>query len=325
LAIEQKSKLSNPLVATLLAILCTVLWGSAYPSIKLGYELFAVEANDTAGKIAFAGVRFALAGGMVLLFRWVSQKFNQDKSMGKEPPQSLKSLSMLAWAQIGVLGLAQTTIHYYFFYVGVSYTTGAKSSIINTTAVFFSALLSHIFYSNDKLSLRKGLGIIIGFIAVILINFEPNLGFSFTLRGEGFIIIAAFLTSSSGLWSKRISKHINPVLLTGTQLTLGGLLLFLISVFMGGSFPIGGFNAYLLLGYMALLSAVAFSVWTSLLKHNRVSSITIFYFLIPVVGTFLSALILKEAVFQIQYFIAVPAAAMGIYLVNSTGKDPSKA
>ena len=153
MAIEQKSKLSNPLVATLLAILCTVLWGSAYPSIKLGYELFAVEANDTAGKIAFAGVRFVLAGGMVLLFRWVLQKFNQDKGMGKESPQRLKSLSMLEWAQIGVLGLAQTTIHYYFFYVGVSYTTGAKSSIINTTAVFlvhcfpifFTLMINYLF------------------------------------------------------------------------------------------------------------------------------------------------------------------------------------
>lgn len=323
MALEKKSKLSNPLLATPLAILCTVLWGSASPVIKLGYELFTVEVEDTAGKIAFAGVRFALAGGMVLLFWWVLQKFSQGKGVRKEHAQSLKSFTTLEWIQITILGLTQTTIHYFFFYVGVSYTTGAKSTIINTMAVFFSAILAHIFYANDKISLRKGLGIFIGFVAIILINFEPNLGFSFRLKGEGFIIISAFLSSSSGLYSKRISKTMNPVLLTGTQLTLGGLILFLISVFMGGSFPVGGVSAYFLLAYLALLSAVAFSIWTSLLKHNRVSSITVFYLLIPVVGTFLSALILKEAIFQIQYFIAIPATAIGIYLVNSTGKTPS--
>lgn len=310
------SRLSNPVVATLLAILCTTLWGSAYPSIKLGYALFSVGAEDTPGKLAFAGLRFAIAGLMVLLFRWIASA--SKRHAGESAVQTVRSLQADQWFRILLLGLAQTTIHYYFFYLGVSFTTGAKSSIINSVSVFFSALLAHMFYANDKISFRKGIGILIGFVAVILVNFEPGLGLSFTLRGEGFIMIAAFLTSASGLYSKRVSKTVDPVLLTGVQLTFGGSLLLAISLAIGASFPYGGIKGYLLLGYMAMLSAVAFSVWTSLLKHNKVSSITIFNFLIPVVGTFLSALILKESIFQVQYLVALPAVAIGIYLVNST-------
>src|SRR5690554_6858909 len=315
-----ESRLSHPLIASLLAILCTILWGSAYPAIKLGYELFSVDAADTPGKLAFAGIRFAIAGVMVLLFSFFAGRSSRHMHTQETHRQSLRSLTGQQWFQIMVLALAQTTVHYYFFYVGVSFTTGAKSSIINSSSVFFSALLAHLFYANDRVSGRKGVGILIGFIAVILVNFEPNIGFSFLLQGEGFVMIAALLHSAAGLYSKRISQTIDPVLLTGSQLLLGGVLLLIIGMLMGAPFPTGGAGAYLLLAYMALLSAVAFSVWTSLLKHNKVSSITVFNFIIPVSGTLLSAAILGESILQIQYLIALPAVAAGIYLVNSTGK-----
>ncbi|MFR8353293.1 MAG: hypothetical protein ACLVB1_12200 [Blautia obeum] len=44
------------------ALLCCLLWGSAFPCIKIGYRLFEVDAADTASQILFAGCRFMLAG-----------------------------------------------------------------------------------------------------------------------------------------------------------------------------------------------------------------------------------------------------------------------
>lgn len=307
------SPLSRPLIASLLASLCAMLWGSAYPSIKLGYELFLVGPDDTAAKMAFAGLRFTFAGLLVLLFRYFQQ--------GEK--QRFKSLDGKAWLQILMLGLLQTTIHYAFFYIGVSYTTGAKSSILNSSSVFFSALLAHWVYTNDHISLRKGLGILLGFISVVMVNFEPNLGITFSLKGEGFVVIAAFLTSASALYSKRVSRKIDPVLLTSMQLFLGGLILLALALSQGASFPTSSLGGYVLLLYMASLSAVAFSIWTTLLKHNKVSSITVFNFLIPVVGTFLSALLLGESIFRLQYLLALPLVVSGIVLVTySSSKTP---
>ena len=67
----------TPVCAVLLAILCNVLWGSAFPFIKLGYRLFSIDPANTASIFCFAGVRFML--GSVL--RWVCGR----------PPRSMRS------------------------------------------------------------------------------------------------------------------------------------------------------------------------------------------------------------------------------------------
>mgnify|MGYP007037725854 CR=1 FL=1 len=67
----QKSKLdpffSIPAAAVLMAIVCNVLWGSAFPFIKLGYRLFSIDSGNTASIFCFAGVRFMLGSVLVLL------------------------------------------------------------------------------------------------------------------------------------------------------------------------------------------------------------------------------------------------------------------
>lgn len=51
----------NPAAAVGMAVVCNVLWGSAFPFIKMGYRLFAIDATDTASIMCFAGVRFSSA------------------------------------------------------------------------------------------------------------------------------------------------------------------------------------------------------------------------------------------------------------------------
>ncbi|MHC1692083.1 MAG: DMT family transporter [Sphaerochaetaceae bacterium] len=309
------SRLGNPVIASLLAALCGVLWGTAYPGIKSGYALFAVAADDTAAKLVFAGCRFLLAGAMVLVGQAIVRLVR--KSHGDVTVDGHLSLDLAGFSRIVLLGLFQCGFQYFFFYVGLAYTTGAKGSIINSTSVFFSALLANIFYKNDKLSLCKIIGLILGFSGVILVNYSEELGFSFTVHGEGFVMIAACVFSLSGVYSKQLTKKLDPVLVSGGHLVVGGLALLLVGLAMGASFPSGGFGAWLVLGYLAVLSALTYTIWTALLKHNKVGSITIYNFLIPVSGTVLSALVLHESVWQTQYYLAVPAVAIGIYLVNS--------
>ena len=47
----------TPVFAVLLAIFCNVLWGCAFPFIKMGYRLFAIDPSNTASIFCFAGVR----------------------------------------------------------------------------------------------------------------------------------------------------------------------------------------------------------------------------------------------------------------------------
>ncbi|OOM19254.1 DMT superfamily permease [Clostridium beijerinckii] len=292
----------------LLATLCCFLWGSAYPAIKVGYSLFNI--SDVGSKLIFAGYRFTLAGIFILIFELISKRV-------------IFKFTRKQFGQITLLGLTQTALQYIFFYVGMSYTTGVRGSIINGTGTFVSIILAHFIYKNDRLNLNKIIGCVIGFIGVVIVNLngESLGGTSVTFKGEGFIMIAAIIFAVSAIYGKKITQTQEPSIVTGFQLFIGGILLTALGFALGGSLE--GFTAKstLLLIYMALLSSIAFAVWTQLLKYNKVGLISVFNFLIPVFGTLLSALILGENIFDIKILIALILVCYGIFLVYRVKKE----
>ena len=103
---------------------------------------------------------------------------------------------------------------------------------------------------------------------------------------------------------------------TGYQLSIGGLILIALGFIGGGRLHVTSTSAMLLFLYLALLSSIAFSLWTTLFKYNPVSKVSIFNFLTPIFGTILSALILSEDVFNLRNLIALILVCLGIYIVN---------
>lgn len=295
----------------LLALFCCVLWGSSYPAIKNGYALFGIAASDVPSKLVFAGWRFLLAGLLLLAYAVVS-----GKPIGGFSARRLR--------QFALLGLTQTALQYLFFYIGLAYTTGVKSSIMNATGTFFSVLLAHFIYHNDRLSVGKILGCVIGFVGVMVVNFGAGLGgvleFDFTLLGEGFVIIAAFVLAAASIYGKRISQGIDPIVMTGYQLVVGGAALLLGGYGSGGGLDGFTFASTALLAYLVLLSSLAISIWSLLLKYNRVSMITAFNFMVPVFGAVLSAMFLDESILEWRNGLALLLVCYGIWLVT---KEPA--
>jgi drug/metabolite transporter (DMT)-like permease len=295
---------SNRKVVVLLAGLCCLLWGSAYPAIKSGYALFAIGAADVPSKMVFAGYRFVIAGVLLLL-------------MARLTHRSITKLDATQWRQITTLGLTQTSLQYLFFYVGLAYTTGVKGSIMNATGTFFSVLLAHFIYHNDRLSLNKVIGCLVGFVGVMVVNFNQELlDFDFSLMGEGFVVIAAFILSAASIYGKKISQSMDSVVLTGYQLSIGGVALMLGGYLAGGTLTGFTLASTALLVYLAVLSSVAFALWTILLKYNRVGMVTIFNFLIPIFGAILSAIFLGESILEWKNLFALGLVCSGIWLVN---------
>jgi len=287
-----------------LATLCCILWGSAYPAIKNGYALLHIAPSDIASQMLFAGWRFALAGLILLLVA----------SAMKKPILALSGRQM---GQVALLGLTQTAIQYVFFYIGLAHASGVKSSIMNATGVFFSVVLAHFIYANDRLSPRKALGCLIGFMGVVVVNLGGGvLGFDFSPLGEGFVIIAAFVLAAASIYGKRLSADMDPMVMTGWQLSVGGVILIAIGMVGGGQMEGLDLRSGGLLLYMALLSSVAFSVWSLLLKHNPVGMIAAFNFLIPVFGVALSAIFLGESLLRWSYLAALALVCAGIWLVT---------
>ncbi|MFT4091647.1 MAG: DMT family transporter [Asticcacaulis sp.] len=288
------------------ATLCCFLWGSAYPAIKIGYELLSIERSDIAAQLVFAGWRFVFAGLVLLIFAHFAglKVFSFAKGQARD---------------VVILGLWQTAFQYVFFYVGVANATGVKASIMNATGVFFSVLLAHFIYQNDKLTPLKALGCLLGFIGVMVVNFKPGaFDLEFSLMGEGFVVIAAFVLSAAVIFGKRLSQRMNAIVMTGWQLGIGGVALTVVGMLSGGHMGPIGFEAGALLAYMVLLSSVAFALWGILMKFNPVGLVATFQFLIPVAGVLLSGLFLGETILETKNLVALVLVCVGIWLVTRT-------
>jgi drug/metabolite transporter (DMT)-like permease len=308
LPLNSQSFFTSRKVVFLLASLCCLLWGSAYPAIKNGYALFSIAANDIPSKLVFAGYRFIFAGLVLLVIAALSKK-------------PVLQLDRRTLGQVTLVGLTQTSLQYVFFYIGLAYATGVKSSITNATGTFFSVLLAHFVYKNDRLSFNKVLGCVVGFAGVMVVNFSDGLlSFDFTLLGEGFVVIAAFVLSAASIYGKRVSQRVDSVVLTGYQLAIGGAALLLIGWATGGTLTGFTLKSTALMVYLVVLSSTAFSLWTVLLKYNRVSMVTVFNFMIPVFGTVLSALFLDERFLEWKNGVALLLVCFGIWLVTREEK-----
>ncbi len=304
----EKNFLQRGPIIILLALFCTVLWGTAYPAVKIGYELFAIDSANDFGKLLFAGLRFTLAGLMTLAVSVILQK-------------KLVIPQRQHWRGIALLGLVQTTGQYIFFYLGLSNTTGVKGSILYALATFFVVIFAHFLFPDDKMNLQKILGCCIGFVGVLLITFDgTGLGGGFAFTGEGFIMLSTLSSALGALISRSVAQGQDPVVVTGYQLTGGGLILIFIGLIGHGHFDSITAPGILLLLYMAFLSAAAFTVWTMLLKYNPASKIAVYNFLIPIFGTTFSVMFLNESIFNLRSLLALILACAGIYIVNKEFK-----
>ena len=294
---------------TLIAIatLCCLLWGSAVPAVKFGYGLLGIAPGDTASLLLFAGIRFCLAGLLLLGY---------SVATGRSIV-----LPQKRFGEVALLGLGQTTIQYVCYYVGLAHTTATKTSIISSTLVFFSVLLAHFLYADDKLTARRALGCLIGFAGVVAVNMAGN-GFDlhFSLSGEGLLLVSTFAGSLAAIYGRRLSQTMDATVMTGWQLLIGGLVLTAMGLAGGGHIDRVGIEAGTLMLYLAIVSAAAFSLWSLLLKHNPVSNVAIFNFEIPVFGVVLAALILGETIFEWKNLVALILVCLGIWLVTSTAK-----
>ena len=210
------------------ALICCALWGSAFPCIKIGYQMFEIDAADTAAQILFAGYRFTLAGILTVL---IGSVLNRGFLIPKKEN----------FGKIFKLSMLQTVLQYFFFYVGLANTTGVKASIIEGVNVFVAVLVASLLFQQEKLTGKKIVGCLIGFAGVVIVNLGGSMDMGFRLTGEGFIFLSTVAYAFSSVFLKRYSKDENPVLLSGYQFITGGIIMCVIGLLMGGK--VHGFAA----------------------------------------------------------------------------------
>lgn len=292
----------RPFWVSCFALTAAVVWGWAYPLIKMGFEEFAITPDMTGNKILFAGVRFTFSGLIILAF-------------AKAKHRSFAMRRKTDWWFMLLFALLNTTFHYSTFYIGLSFSAGARAAILNSLSVFLLVIMACIFFKSDRFTMGKVLGCVLGFAGILALNMGGAESGHFTLLGDGMIIINALCSAVASLLTRSLIKRVDVFVGTGYSLGLGGLLLLVPSLLAGATLPQITWWGLVILLLLIGISALSFVLYNKLISCNPVGKVAIFNSLIPVVGAVTSCLCLGET-FYWKYVIAGALATAGIYIIN---------
>jgi drug/metabolite transporter (DMT)-like permease len=293
--------LTRPIGMVLTALFITFLWGSVAPAIKLGYQSLQIDADELGSQIVYAGYISLLAACMLFLILFANR-------------QSIRLAPHLVWP-VGKIAFFQIFINYLFFFIGVSISTGTVGSIMAGSTSFFQLLFAHFLYDNERLTPRKIVGLIIGLMGVVLINMshlQLSVGW-----GESILLLSVMAGAWGNLLARTLAQQLDTILMTAYAFLFSAIgLLAFGTILVGELFPFDfTLRAGLILYYLGFLSAIALLLWNQLMKLYPISQVSLFLFLIPVFGVFISAFVLDE---QVGIITLVPLLLVvsGIFVIN---------
>ena len=286
----------------LTAIFYTFLWGSAFPLVKMCMTAFGIADGDQIAKCLLAGVRFSLSGVLTLTYCAVTEK-------------SIR-LSARDLRFVIPYGILATAMQYAFTYIGLSRIDGSKGAVFDQLCVFVIVLLGGLFFKSDRLTGRKILGCLLGFAGVLIINTD-GLGFSFSLGGEGMMLLSVVSQTAAYFVAKGAAGKLSAAKLVGYGQLLGGLFLCVGTLCLGGGFKVeDGVTAAWTLVCLVLISAVAYVLSLMPLKYFDASEVSSFNLLITVFGVVMSAVVLKENIFRWNIGASLALIILGILCIN---------
>jgi len=282
-------------------VLLTVIFGGNAVAIKL--------ALNGMGPLTTAGLRFALAATAIAI--WA-------RSTGR-----VFQLRPGQWHQVSIVS-SVFFLQLSLFYLGLERTYASRGVLISNLLPFFVLFLSHRFIPGERITLKKMMGIIMGFAGVVVM-FSGVGGFFGSLHtGDPIILAAVMLWSGNVVYTKRIIKDYAPF-----QLVLYPMLvsapIFLTAGFFCDTDMIVNLNPTVMgaFFYQGMISAAfGFVAWNTMLKRYGASTLHAFVFIMPIAGVVFSGLLLNEPITP-NILAAMALIAAGIGLVHLNPKRPT--
>jgi len=297
---------SNKITVVLLAAVVSVLWGTLFPMIKIGYKVFEIDNTQVASIMLFAGVRFLISGIILVSMQSVKKK-------RLELPKGNKFTSVL------IVSLLTVVVHYALTYTGLSLADSSKSSVLKQIAFLIVPCIAFLFRKDDKFSFYKVFAAILGFSSVIIINLE-GMNFVFGI-GEFLIILASFSSMFGQMASKNIYDKYKPTYIVAYSQLLGGVILVISGLIFGGSIGKISLQSIAVLGYICFASITANLLWNTLIKYNDMSKLAVLKSMDPLFASLFSALLLGENILKPTYLIATAFIILAIAVSNYKPKS----
>jgi drug/metabolite transporter (DMT)-like permease len=280
--------------ASLFTVFLCIIFGGNAVAIKTGLTGL--------GPFTSAGIRFSLAAGFLFLwacFRQIHLKLNR---------RQIRQLSVIC-----VLFTLQVAC----FHLGLARTTASHGALISNILPFMVLILAHFFIPGDRITGRKAIGVLLGFMGVgLLFMDEPDLNADLK-TGDIIILCAVISWSVSAVYLKRIIEAFNPI-----QVTLYPMASAVPFLFAGGLLFDNPMAAgitpkviHAILFQALVTSAFGFVSWNTLLQRYGATSLHSFIFIIPLAGVASGVLLLGEPVTR-HLLAAISFIVAGIMVVN---------
>jgi drug/metabolite transporter (DMT)-like permease len=263
------------------ALLCALLWGSAFPCLKTVYAIWQEQGFDPGlgDYWWFAGVRFTVAGVALLL---ISR--NPWSEIKRSPKSRLLTMS-----------LTQTFGQYLLFYYAIAVASGSLTGLLVSSGSFWWVILAPLLSNAPKPNRGQWLALLLGAFGITLAVAKPGADAGQPLLGSILMIGATGMGAIGIIEFGKLGKGIGARAATGFSLALGGVLLLLAGV---GSFAriaelMGNPVVILITCWLSFVSAFAFALWNHLSTKFPVPLLAGYRFLIPLCGMSESLVFLK--------------------------------
>ncbi len=298
--VAQKESTHRPLSlqASVLAIFLCVLFGANAVAIKF--------ALTGLGTFTAAAIRFSIA--VPAIFLW-ARFTHQSIRFRKGQAHQLLIVSVLFVAQISL------------FYMGLSKTFASRGALIVNLVPFLVLLLSHVFTRDDRITLGKLLGILMGFSGILFLFLQKRDISDELKTGDMLIFFATLLWACSGVYTKKIIQNYRPFQMVFYPLLFAVPFLYICAFLFDKPMmnaPGGSVLAAIL--YQGLITgSFGFVAWNVLLQRYGAVSLHTFIFIMPVVGVLLGGLMLKEPITG-NIIIALALIGTGIFVTQFNKK-----
>lgn len=256
-----------------LAFVCAVLWGSAFPAIKNVYAHWG-GGEPLGVRLLFAGTRFMLAGLLLVPVRG-------------NPLQALRPGTV---RPLAVIMLTQTFLQYVLFYNGLAVSGGVLGSLLVSAGSFWWVLLAPLILGQPKPTRRQWLALFVSAAGMTLAVWRPGAGAGDPVLGAILFLGSSLSGTLGAIAVAGLGSGVRATHATSLSLFFGGVLLALCGL---GEVPrfVRLFDAKVavLTLYLAVVSASAFSLWNHLVQRYSARILAGYRFLIPLCGVILSA------------------------------------
>lgn len=282
------------------AVVCTV-WGTTYLAIRIALE--------TLPPLLLTGSRFVVSGLIMLaIAKYRGDAIPRDRG-------TLASLALVGFLMVGVGNLAVVWAE--------QWVPSGLAALLVATAPFWMAIIEAFRTGGERVNLRSGIGMLLGFGGVALLVTPGGGGASWSIP---FVIAALVVQAGSFCWQLggAISKyklHRIPIMASaGLQMLFGGIIVTVVG-FAIGEAPRYVFTprTFAALAYLTIFGGVlAYSAYTFANAHMRTTHSSLYAYVNPVVAVFLGWLILSEPLTALS-IVAMVVILLGVALVQSSG------